>query len=216
MKARSTSRSDARMRVTLPARECMTWQVRTQRRLELSYDEKLNGFDVDPEDIHEEADNYELFVFPFDQTSAEENWLAPSSATEFARLTRCASKPGSEINTGNESIVQDDGRPGSLFTDTPSPTLEGNKMHRNSDDFKDWGLFYTDPSITDETLTPESLRELARLKMHIVEAMLKHWTTDVNEEALASHIEILALELNGLTPDFIRALAEVMKVPASV
>lgn len=63
MKARSTSRSDAGMHVTLPTRECMTWQVQTQRRLELSYDEKLDGFEVNPDDIHEQSDNYELFVF---------------------------------------------------------------------------------------------------------------------------------------------------------
>ena len=89
-------------------------------------------------------------------------------------------------------------------------------MCPNANDLDDWGVFDTDPSIANETLTPEVLRELASLKMDIVDAILKHWTTDFDEEARACHMEILALELNGLTPDFIRALAKAMKEQVTI
>lgn len=74
-------------------------------------------------------------------------------------------------------------------------------------------FFTTDPSITSEVLTPEVLEEIGGLKMDVIEAMMPHWTIDTDAEVLISHIEILAMELDGLTPHFIRALAKAMKAP---
>jgi hypothetical protein len=72
--------------------------------------------------------------------------------------------------------------------------------------------FHTDPSITDEELTPAVLEELGRLKAEIINAVLPHWYPIVDRDAengpLPSEIfETLALELEPLTPAFIRALA---------
>lgn len=101
--------------------------------------------------------------------------------------------------------------------------------------------FHTDPSITDEELTPAVLEELGRLKAEIINAVLPHWYPDDSGTAQYRRLavappfvletrtegnvitmnttppeifETLALELEPLTPAFIRALAKALKVPA--
>jgi hypothetical protein len=62
-----------------------------------------------------------------------------------------------------------------------------------------YAKFHTDPSITDETLTPKVLEEIGRLKAEIINAVLPHWTRLTGDD----DIDVLALELEpdaGLHP----------------
>ena len=100
--------------------------------------------------------------------------------------------------------------------------------------------FHTDPSLTEEKLTPEVLEEIGRLKAGIINAVLPHLfpgeeSADYRRLTVAppfvletirrgdevtmdslprDTFDTLALELEPLTPDFIRALAKALKVPA--
>lgn len=69
-------------------------------------------------------------------------------------------------------------------------------------------MFHTDPSICDEELTPEVLEKLGELKYKIVEAVLPHWQALTGD----SDMGVLAIELEPMSPDFVRALAAAMKV----
>jgi hypothetical protein len=74
--------------------------------------------------------------------------------------------------------------------------------------------FYTDPSITDEELTPEVLEEIGRHKHKIIEAALPHYlaiTKDPSDHEHGQAGQVLALELEPMTPNFVRALAAALK-----
>lgn len=67
-------------------------------------------------------------------------------------------------------------------------------------------MFFTDPSITSEKLTPEVLEEIGRHKAKIIGAMLPYW------KGLTGGCDagVLAIELEQMTPDFVRALAQAL------
>lgn len=67
--------------------------------------------------------------------------------------------------------------------------------------------YHTDPSITDEELKPAVLEEIGQHKHANIQAPLPHWkalTGDTDQD-------VLALELEPCTPDFIGALAKALR-----
>jgi hypothetical protein len=71
-------------------------------------------------------------------------------------------------------------------------------------------MFHTDPTITDEELTPAVMEEIGKAKYDIISAMLPFaGNTDLD-------LDMLALELEPLTPTFIRALAAALKQSENV
>jgi hypothetical protein len=83
------------------------------------------------------------------------------------------------------------------------------KHGRTTESYAD--MFHTDPAICIEELTPEVLEEIGRLKYGICEAVVPHWkaiTGDIDYGALG-------LELEPMSPDFVRALAAALKVTAN-
>ena len=67
-------------------------------------------------------------------------------------------------------------------------------------------MFFTDPSLASEKLTPEVLEEIGRHKATIIADMLPYWKGLTGD----SDPGVLAIELEGLTLDFIRALAQAL------
>ena len=66
--------------------------------------------------------------------------------------------------------------------------------------------FYTDPSITDEVLTNEVMEEIGKYKAQIIADVLPYWEKLTGDR----DVDVLAMELEPCTPDFIRALAQAL------
>ena len=69
-------------------------------------------------------------------------------------------------------------------------------------------MFHTDPSICDEELTPEVIEEIGKAKFAIIQAVLPYWRDITSDDDRG----VLAIELEPMTPDFIRALAKALQV----
>jgi hypothetical protein len=59
------------VRITLPARGFLTWKGLKRRRLRLAQEQQANGFDIDPDDVHEEFTAYEFSAYLFGQYATE-------------------------------------------------------------------------------------------------------------------------------------------------
>lgn len=70
--------------------------------------------------------------------------------------------------------------------------------------------YHTDPSITDEELTPAVLEEVGQLKHAIIQAVLPHFISGPADDD-GVILDMLALELEPCTPDFIRALHKALQ-----
>jgi hypothetical protein len=62
-----------------------------------------------------------------------------------------------------------------------------------------------------ETLTEEVMEEIGKHKHDIITAVMPHWE-DVTGYGAKESYDVLAIELEPLTPDFVRALAAALKV----
>jgi hypothetical protein len=72
--------------------------------------------------------------------------------------------------------------------------------------------FHTDQFITNEELTPEVLEEIGKHKFDIIAAVSPHWQAITGYDDIGDVTsDVLALELEPMTPDFIRALAMALK-----
>ena len=67
-------------------------------------------------------------------------------------------------------------------------------------------LFFINPALTTEKLTPAVLEEIGRAKATIIADVLPYWKSLTGD----SDPGVLAIELEGLTPNFIRALAQAL------
>ena len=69
------------------------------------------------------------------------------------------------------------------------------------------GLFYTPESVCgDEECTQELCEEIGKHKAEIITAMLPYWKRITNSD----EPYVLAIELEQMTPDFVRALAQAL------
>jgi hypothetical protein len=72
-------------------------------------------------------------------------------------------------------------------------------------------MFNTDPAITEEELTPAVLEEIGKLKYEIIQAIMPHWQAITSYSCNDSNIDVLGIELEGSSPDFVRALAAALR-----
>jgi hypothetical protein len=70
-------------------------------------------------------------------------------------------------------------------------------------------MFTTDQSICDEVLTNEVMEEIGKCKAKIIAAVLPYWQNITGDDDPG----VLAIELEPMTPDFIRALVRTLAAP---